>query len=301
MTLNNIDFVWKENTNLNMLLNIDDKKKVIVIKFSTLMNYFKIPYSDLLLQDKQTIDNSKVEQTTKFFEEELKKKLNDILLFVSRIKISNNSEILLSDIDLNTIFTYSKKQEEIKKQTIEETKQTTKINKKWTVKHVIASLLLAILTLAIFIFIFGYCLNIDAEPICLIESLFNMDTNNTMDILFLVVLLYIPFVQIINIKEHLDEVIPLILAILFISINLQHDSKILELIVVSATSFYFSFLLRHIYKSSFLFYAFLLIGIFYISVPSLEFGRKEIGKLILLIPFMMYSLKYLGKDKIKKH
>ncbi len=300
MILNKFDFVWKENTDLNIVLDVYDKKIIAIIKFSTLMNHFKIPYSDLLLQDKQTIDNSKVEQTTKFFEEELKKRLDDILLFISRIKISNSPEILLSDIDLNTIFNYSKKQEEIKKQAIEETKQTTITNKQWSLKHVIASLLLAILTLATFIFVFGYCLNIDVEPICLIERVFDMNTE-TMDILFLVVLLYIPFVQRINIKEHLDEVIPLILTILFIPFNLQNDSKILELIVVSATSFYFSFLLRHIYKSSFLFYTFLLIGIFYISAPNLEFSRKEIGKLILLIPFMMYSFKYLGKDKTKKY
>ena len=293
MTLNNIDFIWKENTDLNMLLNIDDKKKMIVIKFSTLMNYFKIPYSDLLLQDKQTVDNSKVEQTTKFFEEELKKRLNDILLFVSRIKLSNNPEILLSDIDLNTIFDYSKKQEEIKNNKLEKTTEKLTISNKKRFKILKLfglPLVFSVLTLFISAFIFDNCLNININTICISEK-------DIINISFIIILLYIPFVQRINIKEHLDEVIPLILTILFISFNLQNNSKILELIVVSSTSFYFAFLLRNSYKNSVLFYSFLLIGIFYISTPRLEFSDDNIGKLVLLIPFIMYSFKYLGREK----
>ena len=87
------------------------------------------------------------------------------------------------------------------------------------------------------------------------------------------------------------------LSITFIYATFDNDLEYLVLFVICLTSFYFSFLLRKKYKTSILFYFFIIIGIIYNPIFRIDIKPDNFGKIILLIPFMIYRFLYLGKNK----
>jgi len=300
MILKTYNFIWKENTDLNIILDVYDRKIVIVLKFSTLMNYFKISFSDLLLQDKKSIDNSKLEQTANLFEEKLKEKIQDIMLFIdsNKLRVSNNSEIKLSSIDLDIIFKQSieKKNTSIlinKTKDFPEKKETQiKANTSTIWRRVLNYFIIPIILVATQLCIIIYC----TENIRIIEDML-FDGEKTLALLFFVFIFYLLFIQNIKIKEHLNEFIPIWLSITFIYATFDNSLEYLVLFVICLTSFYFSFLLRKKNKTSILFYFFIIIGIIYNPIFRIDIKPDNFGKIILLIPFMIYRFLYLGKNK----
>ena len=303
MILNKFDFVWKENTDLNIVLDVYDKKLIAIIKFSTLMNHFKISNSTLLSQDKKSIDNTKLEQTVKLFEEKLKEKIQDIMLFIdsNKLRISNNSEIKLSSMDLDIIFKQDIKEKTKINKTIvisEKKERPTKTNTSNVWRKILNYFIIPIILVIIQFCIFIYC----GENLRIIKNiiefrnieLFNMQI---LTLLFFIIIFYPLFIQNIKIKEHLNEFIPMWLSITFIYATFDNDLEYLVLFVICLTSFYFSFLLRKKYKTSILFYFFIIIGIIYNPIFRIDIKPDNFGKIILLIPFMIYRFLYLGKNK----
>lgn len=303
MILNKFDFLWKENTDLNIILDVYDKKIIAIIKFSTLMNHFKISNSTLLSQDKKSIDNTKLEQTIKLFEEKLKEKIQDIMLFIdsNKLRISNNSEINLSSIDLDIIFKQKIKEEtkiiKVNKTTVisEKKEIPTKANTSNIWGKILNFFIIPIIFVAIQICISMYLKDNIKDAIRVSEDM------QLFDLLFFVFIFYLLFIQNIKIKEHLNEFIPIWLSVSFIYFTFANNLKYLVLFTICLTSFYFSFLLRKKYKTSILFYIFIIIGIIYNPIFRIDIKPDNFGKIILLIPFMIYRFLYLGKNKNPKN
>lgn len=297
MILKTFDFLWKEDTNLNIVLDVYDKKITAIIKFSTLMNHFKISNTSLLSQDKESIDNNKLEQTVKLFEEKLKGKIQDIMLFVdsNNSKISNNLEITLSPMDLDIIF----KQNKEKENKIIGAKKINDKNKKSNIgspllKYFFIPIIFVIIQFGISLYLNKIGIMGNGIEIFKDIEVFNIEI---FSVLFFVFIYYILFIQNIKIKEHLNEFIPVWLSITFIYFTFDRGLEYLNLFIICITSFYFSFLLRARYKTNILFYSFIVIGIIYNPIFRMDIEPDDFGKILLLLPFILYRLLYLGKHK----